>query len=88
MVWCRQRSASHISGIYGIPRFGSLWTESGDVRFWSLAAVVADDLVDLYDDVLGDFGLHRIAIDYLSEGYALFIILSVDGDSLPFGFHK
>ena len=25
----------------------------GGCLFWSLAAVVADDLVDLYDDVLG-----------------------------------
>jgi hypothetical protein len=40
-----------------------------------LAAVVADDLVDLYDDVLRDFGLYRIAIDHLCEGYALVIIL-------------
>ena len=39
-------------------------------RFWrsrSLAAVVADDLVDLYDDVLGDAGLYGIAIDHLCE---------------------
>ena len=41
-----------------------------------MAAVVADDFVDLYDDVFGDFGLYRIAIDHLGEGYALFIILS------------
>ena len=39
-----------------IPRFSSLWAGSGDVAFgevWSLTAVVADDLVDFYDDVLG-----------------------------------
>ena len=60
----------------GIPRFGSSWTESGDVRLGSLAAVVADDLVDLDNDVLWDFGLYRIAVNHLGEGYALFIILS------------
>lgn len=41
----------------------------------SLAAVVADDLVDLDDDVLGNLGLYRSAIDHLCEGYALVIIL-------------
>ena len=37
-----------------IPRFGFLRAGSGDVAFGRgclLAAVVADDLVDLYDDV-------------------------------------
>ena len=33
----------------------------------SLAAVVADDLVDFYDDVLGDAGLYGSAIDHLGE---------------------
>ena len=40
-----------------------------------LAAVVANDLVNLYDDVLGDLGLYRIAIDHLDESDALFVIL-------------
>jgi len=62
-----------------IPRFGSLGTESGDVSFgrdYSLAAVVADDLVDLYDDVLGDAGFYGSAINYLSEVDALLVRLS------------
>ncbi len=41
----------------------------------SLAAVVADDLVYLYDDVLWDAGFYRIAIDYLGEVDALFVWL-------------
>ena len=53
--------------------FGSSWTESGDVAL--LAAVVADDLVDLNDDVLGNLGLYGIAVDYLDERNALFVIL-------------
>lgn len=40
-----------------------------------LAAVVANDLVNLYDDFLGDLGLYRIAIDHLDESDALFVIL-------------
>ena len=42
----------------------------------SLAAVVADDLVDLDDDVLGDAGLYRSAIDHLCEVDALLVWLS------------
>ena len=42
----------------------------------SLAAVVADDLVDLYDDVLGDAGLYGSAIDHLREVDALLVWLS------------
>ena len=48
-------------------------------RFWwsrLLAAVVADDLVDLDDDVLGDAGLFRSAIDHLCEVDALLVRLS------------
>ena len=41
----------------------------------SLAAVVADDLVDLEDDVLGNLGLYGIAIDHLDESDALFVTL-------------
>ena len=47
--------------------------------FWrsrSLAAVVADDLVNLYDDVLGDAGLYGSAIDHLCEVDALLVRLS------------
>ena len=40
-----------------------------------LAAVVADDLVDLDDDVFGNLGLYRIAIDHLDESDALFVTL-------------
>ena len=68
------------SGIYmGIPRFGSLELSRGMWRFWrsrSLAAVVADNLVDLDDDVLGNFGINGLAIDHLGEGDALVIVLS------------
>ena len=34
---------------------------------------VADDLIDFDDDVLGDLGLHRFAIDHLDKGDALVI---------------
>ena len=44
-------------------------------RFCSLAAVVADNLVDLYDDVLGDAGLYGSAIDHLCEVDALLVWL-------------
>ena len=45
----------------------------GGCLFWSLAAVVADDFVDLDDDVFGDAGLYRSAIDYLCEVDALLV---------------
>ena len=48
----------------------------GGCLFWLLAAVVADDLIDLYDDVLGDAGLYGSAIDHLCEVDALFVWLS------------
>ena len=41
----------------------------------SLRAVVDGDLVDLYDDVLGDFGFHWLAVSHMIEGYTLVIIL-------------
>ena len=67
----------HYNGIYtGIPRFGFSRAGSGDVCFWLLAAVVADDLVDLYDDVLGDAGIYGSAIDHLCEVDALLVRLS------------
>ena len=40
-----------------------------------LAAVVADYLVDFEDDVLGNLGLYRIAIEHLNESDALFVTL-------------
>ena len=48
-------------------------------RFWwsrLLAAVVADNLVDLDDDVFGNLGVNGFAIDHLGEGDALVIVLS------------
>ena len=42
----------------------------------SLAAVVTDDLVDLYDDVLGNAGLYGSAINHLREVDALLVRLS------------
>ena len=48
-------------------------------RFWRsglLAAVVADNLVDLDDDVLVNFGINGLAIDHLGEGDALVVVLS------------
>ena len=48
----------------------------GGYLFWSLAAVVADDLVDLDDDVLGDAGIYGSAIDHLCEVDALLVRLS------------
>ena len=47
-------------------------------RFWrsrSLAAVVADDLVDLDDDVFGNLGVNGLAINHLGESDALVIVL-------------
>ena len=52
----------------------SSWTESGDVCLYGLVETeVADNLIDLDDDVLGDFGLHGLAIDHLDKGDALVI---------------
>ena len=59
--------------IYGIPRFGSLWTESGDVALYAVDA--EDDLIDCEDAVFGDFAFQRFAIVYLDEGDAIWIIL-------------
>ena len=57
-----------------IPRFGSSWTESGDVCLYGLVETeVADNLIDLDDDVLGDLGLNGFAIDHLDKGDALVI---------------
>ena len=68
------------SGIYmGIPRFGSLELSRGMWRFWrlrSLAAVVADNLVNLDDDIFWNLGVNGLAIDHLGEGDALVIVLS------------
>ena len=76
-MWSLQWQASHYSGIYtGIPRFGFSLAGSGNVCFWLLAAVVADDFVDLYDDVLGDAGLYGCAINHLREVDALLVWLS------------
>lgn len=55
----------------GIPRFGSLGTDSGDVSFGrvgSIAVQVADDGVDLNDDVLGNLGLYGLSFYHLCEG--------------------
>ena len=41
----------------------------------SLAAVVADDLVNFYDDVFGNFGLYGGAVNHLDECDAFFVIL-------------
>ena len=41
----------------------------------SLAAVVADDLVDIGDDVFGNLGLYRDTIDHLDERDTLVIVL-------------
>ena len=38
-----------------------------------MLTVVADDLVDLDNDVLGDAGLYRSAIDHLGEVDALLV---------------
>ncbi len=65
-IWASPDSAFHKLG-------RGMW------HFWrsrSLAAVVADDLVDLYDDVFGDAGLYGIAINHLGEGNALVVVLS------------
>ena len=62
-----------------IPRFSSSLAGSGDVAFGragSLAAVVADDLVDLDDDVFGDAELYGSAINHLREVDALLVWLS------------
>lgn len=43
-----------------------------------LAAVVADNLVDLDDDVFWNLGIYGLAIDHLGESDALVVVLSVD----------
>ena len=40
---------------------------------WLVEAEVADDMIDFENDVLGDLGLHGLAIDHLDEGDALVI---------------
>jgi len=48
-------------------------------RFWGsrlLAAVVADNLVDLDDDVFGNLGVNGLAYNHLGEGDALVVVLS------------
>ena len=40
---------------------------------WSVEAEMADDMIYLDDDVLGDLGLYRFAIDHLDKGDALVI---------------
>ena len=46
----------------------------GMLRLYGLVeAEVADNLIDLDDDVLGDLGLYRFAIDHLDKGDALVI---------------
>ena len=62
----------------GIPRFGSLGTDSGDVSFGrgrSIAVQVADDGVDLNDDVFGDLALYGFSFDHLYEGNVLLVSL-------------
>ena len=47
--------------------------------FWRsrlLAAVVADNLVDLDDDVFGNLGVNRFAINHLGEGDTIVVVLS------------
>ena len=43
-----------------------------------LATVVADNLVDLDDDVFWNLGIYGLAIDHLGESDALVVVLSVD----------
>ena len=58
------------------PSPDSFGAGSGEVVFSRLlAAVVADNLVDIGDDVFGNLGLYRGTIDHLDEGDALVIIL-------------
>ena len=44
-------------------------------RVVSIAVQVADDGVDLNDDVLGNLGLYGLSFDHLYEGDALFVCL-------------
>ena len=46
--------------------------------FGLLAAVVADDFVDLNDDVFGDAGIYGSAINHLCEVDALLVIKNLD----------
>ena len=41
--------------------------------YWLVETEVADDLIDLDNDVLGDPGFHRPAIHHLDKGDALVI---------------
>ena len=40
---------------------------------WLVEAEMADDVIDFENDVLGDLGLHRLAIYHLDKGDALVI---------------
>ena len=73
-MWSWQWAGFAPQVIYGIPRIGSSWTESGDVCLYGLVETeVADDVIDFDDDVLGNPGFHRFAIDHLDKGDALVI---------------
>ncbi len=63
----------------GIPRFGFSELGRGMQCFWrsrSLAAVVADNFVDLDNDILGNLGINGLAIDHLCESYTIVVVLS------------
>lgn len=47
-------------------------------RFWwsgSLAAIVADNLVNLDDDILWNLGIYGLAVNHLGKGDALVVVL-------------
>ena len=75
--WCDVGNGRpHTAAVYEHPPIRSLRGQSrGMSRLygWSVEAKVADDMIYLDNDVFGDLGFHRLAIDHLDEGDALVI---------------
>lgn len=52
--------------------------------WWLVEAKVADDMIDFNNDVLGNPGFHRLAIDHLDEGDALLVWLTCESADLVY----
>ena len=52
--------------------------------WWLVEAKVADDMIDFNNDVLGNPGFHRSAIDHLCEVDALLVWLTCESADLVY----